>query len=333
VTAAPAYAGGVDLVEVVRSGFVESRHRGSVAILDASGRLVASAGDPSGAVFPRSSNKPMQAVALLRAGLRLAGPADLTDPADLADLADLAMVGASHHGEPFHVARVAAMLASGGLTEQALRCPPDLPLSEPARLAVLRSGGGPRPITMNCSGKHAGMLLTCLAAGWPLDDYRAVGHPVQEACRVAIEELCGERVAATGVDGCGAAVFALSLAGLARGVLGVVTADPGTPERAVADAMRAHPELVSGTDGVDARLMRAVPGLLCKGGAEGVMVAALPGTGAVALKIDDGSARATAPAMVAALARLGIGDAGLTASVTAALLGGGVPVGVIRAAQ
>jgi L-asparaginase II len=313
------YQGGVPLAEVVRSGFVEGSHDGSVAVLDAGGRLVAGAGDPYGSIFPRSSNKPMQAVGMLRAGL------------DLADPADLALVAASHDAEPSHVDRVRAMLHRGGLTEDALQCPPDLPLSESARDAVLRQGGGPARVLMNCSGKHTGMLLTCLANGWSTTDYLDPAHPLQQACRTAVEDLAGEKAAAVGVDGCGAPVLALSLSGLARAFLACVDAASDTEPRRVADAMRANPELVSGTGRDDARLMRAVPGLLSKVGAEGVLAVAVPGVGAVALKIDDGAARARMPALVPSLRLLDVIATELDQMSEVVLLGGGQPVGSVRA--
>jgi L-asparaginase II len=312
------YQGGVPLAEVVRSGFVEGRHHGSVAVLDAGGSLVAGAGDAYGPIFPRSSNKPMQAVAMLRSGLRLADPADL------------ALVAASHDAEPSHVDRVRAMLASGGLSEADLRCPPDLPLSPSAREAVLRDGGGPSPVLMNCSGKHAGMLLTCLAAGWSIEDYLDPGHPLQKACLSTVEELAEEQVAAIGVDGCGAPVMAISLAGLARAFLALVSANPGTPPRTVADAMRAHPDLVSGPARDDARIMWGVSGLLSKVGAEGVLAVAVPDIGAVAVKIDDGAERARMPAMVPALRLLGVDAPVLSELVETPVLGGGRPVGSVR---
>jgi L-asparaginase II len=315
------YAGGEVLAEVVRSGFVEGFHRGSVAVLDASGRLVASAGDVHGAVFPRSSNKPMQTVGMLRAGLRLD------------DEADVAMASASHAGEPFHVTRVAAMLSAAGLSPADLRTPADLPLGEVARVDLLRAGGGAAPIYMNCSGKHAAMLATCLAAGWPVDGYREPGHPLQIALRAAVEDVAATSAAAEGVDGCGAPVLALPLSALAAAFLRLVNAPAGTPERRVADAMRAHPELVSGTTADDAKLMRAVPGLLAKGGAEGVLAVALPGVGAVALKIDDGGMRARMPVLAAALRPLlapATADA-VDALAEVPLLGGGRPVGGVAA--
>jgi L-asparaginase II len=311
---ADSYAGGEPLAEVVRSGFVEGYHRGSVVVLDASGEAVAAAGDVTGAIFPRSSNKPMQATAMLRAGLGVAG-------------ADLALVSASHLGEPMHVTRARALLASAGLTEDDLACPVDLPISTAARDAVVAAGGEPARIYMNCSGKHTGMLLTCVAAGWPVDGYTDPDHPLQVAIRSTVEELAGETVAAMGVDGCGAPVLALSLVGLARAYLGLA----GSP---VADAMRGHPELVSGTGADDARLMRGLPGIMAKGGAEGVLAVALPGMGAVAMKIDDGARRPRLPVLASALGRLGV-DAPILGELAGdaegvVQRGGGQPVGTVR---
>lgn len=318
----PPYRGGVPLAEVVRSGFREGRHHGSVVVLDASGAVVAAAGDVTSPIFPRSSNKPLQAVGMLRSGLRGTG--------ELAGAADLAVVCASHWGQDIHLARVRGMLRSAGLDESALRCPPALPLADDARSAVLAAGGGPSRVQMNCSGKHTGMLLTCLAAGWPTDDYRDPGHPLQQRLRAAVAEGTGEPVAAVGVDGCGAPLFATSLSGLARAFRTLVSAELGSVERTVADAMRAHPELVAGTGASDTRLMAGVPGLLTKGGAEGVGAAAVPGVGAVALKIDDGGARARDPVLVSALRRLGVAAPVLDELAETPVLGGGNPVGAVR---
>ncbi|MEV4119217.1 asparaginase [Micromonospora sp. NPDC049645] len=312
------YEGGAPLAEVVRSGFVEGAHRGSVVVLDAAGVAVASAGDVTSPVFPRSASKPMQAIGMLRAGLAL------TDPADVA------LVAASHAGEEFHLDRVGALLERAGLDASALHCPPDLPVGAAAREAVLRAGGGPSRVQMNCSGKHTGMLLTCQAAGWPLDGYWRPEHPLQQRLRATIEEFTGEQAAAVGVDGCGAPVLAVSLTGLAGAYLRLVDAEPGSVPRTVADAMRAYPEIVGGTRADDSRLMRGVPGLLAKVGAEGVIAVALPGVGAVALKIDDGADRARMPVLVSALRRLGVDAPVLTEYEELPLFGGGVPVGAVR---
>jgi L-asparaginase II len=297
------YQGGEPVVEVVRSGFAESRHHGSVAVLDAAGTVVAAVGDIVAPVFPRSSNKPLQAVGMRRAGFVPASAAEL------------ALVAASHRGEAFHVDATRAMLRRAGLPETALRCPATVPLSDPCG-EVSRAGN-------NCSGKHAGMLLTCVAAGWPVDGYHEPTHPLQVAVRETVEELAGERAGAVGVDGCGAPVLAMSLRALAGSYLRLVTEGSD-----VADAMRAHPEYVSGTgpEAYDTVLMQAVPGLLAKGGAEGVQAVAVPGVGAVAIKIDDGARRALMPVLAWAFAQLGL-DA---PTPVEPVLGGGDTVGVVR---
>ena len=145
-----------------------------------------------------------------------------------------------------------SLVRRNGLTESDLGCPADFPLSEAARNLLLRRGGSPARVLMNCSGKHTGMLMTCVANGWSTEDYLRPDHPVQQACAAAIADLAGEPVAAIGVDGCGAPVAAISLSGLARAFLHCVQAPAGDPARRVADAMRADPELVSGTGREDA---------------------------------------------------------------------------------
>jgi L-asparaginase II len=300
------------VAEVVRSGFVESVHHGAVAVLGGESR-----GDVRRPVFPRSSNKPLQTVGMLRAGLVPR------------DAADLALISGSHFGEPMHLRRVREILEAAGLEPGALRCPSSLPLSESARNEWLRAGGGPERILMNCSGKHAGMLATCVLNDWPLESYRDPKHPLQVAIADAVTDLVGEPIAAVGVDGCGAPVFGFSLTALARSFLRLVEAEPGTPERRVADEMRAHPELVAGTGADDTVLMGSVPGLLVKGGAEGVVAAALPGVGAVAIKIDDGGQRARTPVLLDALRELGVE----VPVIESLVLGGGEPVGEIRAVR
>lgn len=273
-------------------------------------------GDVDTPVFPRSSNKPMQAVGMLRAGATLTG-------------ASLAIASASHAGEPMHVAAVREVLRGAGLTEADLRCPVDLPAHEGSVRDAFRDGG-PARVYMNCSGKHAGMLAACVAAGWPTEGYLDPSHPLQAVLRSAVEDLTGEPVAAVGVDGCGAPLLGFSLRGLARAFGRFVTAEPGTPERRVADAMRAHPELIAGTGREDTVLMSGVPGLLSKGGAEGVHAAVLESGAAVALKIDDGAQRPRMPVLVGALRRLGLDAPVLDTLAEPVVLGGGQPVGATR---
>jgi L-asparaginase II len=219
---------------------------------------------------------------MLRCGLKLDGEL-------------LALAAASHSGEDFHVEGVRAILASAGLTEEALQCPPDYPLDEQANAAMIAAGAKPDRIHMNCSGKHAAMLATCVAAGWPTESYRDPEHPLQQEIKSAISKLAGEPVAAVGVDGCGAPLMAISVAGLARAFRAMVLAEPGTAERAVADAMRAYPEWTSGTARPERALMKAIPGLLLKSGAEGVEGFALADGRAGAFKMEDGAARGRVP--------------------------------------
>jgi L-asparaginase II len=274
-------------------------------------------------MFPRSSNKPMQAAAMLRCGLDLDGKL-------------LALAAASHSGEDFHVAGVREILAAAGLDPDALQCPPDLPLDVLAQRRLLRAGGEPDRLHMNCSGKHAAMLATCVAAGWPTASYLSPGHPLQQQIRTTVADLAGERVAAVGVDGCGAPLLAISVVGLARAFRAIVLAAPGSAERRVAVAMRAHPDWNSGTTRQERQLMEAVPGLLLKAGAEGVEGFALADGRAGAVKIDDGAQRARAAITVALLRELGADQlpgadvAVLDRLARPPVMGGGREVGEIR---
>ena len=293
------------MAEVVRSGFTESRHRGAVVVLGADGQVLHRAGEVAEPLFPRSSNKPMQAAGMVRCGLDADGKL-------------LALAAASHSGEDFHIAGVHEILARAGLGTGALRCPPALPMDEGAQQALLRLGGAAERAYMNCSGKHAAMLATCVLAGWPTSSYLDPDHPLQVGIRAAVEDLAGERVAAVGVDGCGAPLFALSLIGVARAFRAMTQAEPGSAQRKVADAMRAYPDWTSGSTRPERALMAAVPGLLLKSGAEGVEGFALADGRAVAFKIEDGAARARPPLTVALLRTLGMaGEAGLDGAVGA----------------
>jgi L-asparaginase II len=229
------------LAEVVRSGFTESRHRGAYVVLAPDGSVAFSAGDITDPIFPRSSNKPMQATGMLNAGLEIKDER-------------LALAAASHSGEDFHVEGVRGILDWAGLTEDDLQCPPDMPHDQDTARRLIANGEGPSRIRMNCSGKHAAMLATCAVNDWPTQTYRDPGHPLQKGLKDTVEDLAGERVTATGVDGCGAPLFALSLTGLARAFHTLVLAAPDAPGRRVADAMRAHPEWSPGmTDTVIGR--------------------------------------------------------------------------------
>jgi L-asparaginase II len=279
-------------------------------------------GEITAPMYPRSSNKPVQAAAMRACGLDAEGEL-------------LALAAASHSGEDFHVTGVRKILASAGLPEDALQCPPALPLDEDALRSFLAAGGQPDRVHMNCSGKHAAMLATCVTAGWPTASYRDPGHPLQREIKATLARLSGEQVATTGVDGCGAPLFAVSLTALARAFRALVLADSGSPGRSVADAVRAHPEWTSGSARSERALMRAVPGLLVKSGAEGVQALALADGRAAAVKMEDGGARAI-PAVTVALLRMlgvaGVDQAALDRIADLPVYGADKVVGQIRAA-
>jgi L-asparaginase II len=310
--------GQVLLAQVTRNGWVESVHTGHAVIVDPDGVVVRSWGRPEDPVLPRSSNKPLQAAGMVGAGLDLAG-------------AQLAIAAASHSGEAFHLETVRSILADAGLTEADLANTPALPYAPAAQIAWIRAGGGPTSLTQNCSGKHAAMLRTALALGAPLTDYVDPEHPVQRAAAAGIERLSGERIVATGVDGCGAPVAAISLVGLARAFSRMVLAGTETAEGRVARAMAAHPAHVGGTGRDVTLFMAALPGAIAKDGAESVHAFALPDGHSGALKVADGSERARAAVAVALLRHLGVDPRVLAAAGPAPILGGGRPVGAVEA--
>ena len=313
----------VVVAEIIRSGFVEGHHYGSVVALDATGEVDWSVGMVDEQLLPRSCNKPIQALGMVRAGLSL--------PPEL-----LALACASHSGEPFHLEGVRRILAGAGLDESALQTPPDYPLDDAAREQLIRDGGERTPLHMNCSGKHAAMLATCVLNGWSTEDYLDPEHPLQVAIAVAFADLTGEPVKVVAVDGCGAPLLSTSLIGLARAFRALALATSG-PERLVADAIRSHPAFVSGTTRDELALLTAIPGSIGKAGAESCYAVALADGRAFALKTDDGAPRVRPVLMTAALERSGVlAMEGVDADAVRRtgelpLLGGGRPVGEIRA--
>ncbi|WP_405995215.1 asparaginase [Streptomyces sp. NBC_00986] len=305
------------VAHLIRGGVIEGIHYGSVVVLDGDGQVQLQIGDIEAAFYPRSAIKPVQAVAMVRAGLPLDGEL-------------LSLAAASHSGEERHLAGVRRILELAGLTEDSLRNVPDLPFDPAVRDAWVREGRAPSRLAQNCSGKHAAMLYVSKLNGWSLEDCLDPSHPLQQAIAEIVEDLTGQRIARVTVDGCGAPLFSISLHGLARAVARITTAAPGTPEARVADAMREFPEMASGAGRDVAALMRAVPGLLTKDGFEGVQVAALPDGRAVAVKVSDGANRARVPVAAAALVRAGVEEGLLAEFAGEPLLGGGEPVGCVR---
>jgi L-asparaginase II len=314
------------LVRVVRSGLEESIHLGHVAVSDARRRLLAHAGDPQHAVFARSSMKPLQAAV----SLSVAGEEDLTDR-------EIAVMCASHNGEEIHVRTVGRVLHRAALGFDALRCPPGWPIDPEA----MGNSGGPRRELHNCSGKHAGMLLASVRAGWDREAYLDPEHPLQRRILDAVLASTGEERVEVGVDGCGAPVHGMPLDRMA--LLYARVADPerlGSLEpvvRRATSAMRAEPYLVAGRERVDTALMEVTENVVVKVGAEGLVCAAVMDRGiGVAVKVADGTARADGPALIRTLRDLDVLDDTqvdkLDAHARPEVLGGGRAVGHIEAA-
>ena len=307
--------GTVELAVLERSGMIESRHLGAAAVVDPDGSIVGAYGDVEALVYPRSTLKFLQAIAVLRSGVELDG-------------AELVLAAASHIATPRHVDVVRSILDRAGLTEDALQCPADWPIDAASR----RAADAPARITMNCSGKHAAFLLACVTNGWPVESYLDPEHPLQVLIRDTVEDYTGEIIEHSGVDGCGAPVHAVTLYALARAVGRVSGATPGgDPEAArLAEAIRSNAWALDTV--TVARLIDEL-GLVAKNGAEGVFVAGTPDGTAVALKMLDGSTRASIPVGLSLLDDR-VDTATATAIVdetTERVLGAGVPVGVIRA--
>ena len=318
----------VPLAAQTRDGLVESIHYGSLIAVsgDADGtRTLLTAGDPLAPFYPRSALKPLQAVAMVGAGLDL--------PADL-----LALAAASHSGAARHRDGAARILKLHGLTAGSLENSTDLPYGVRERADWLRSGGTPTRLAQNCSGKHAAMAATCVVNGWPVQGYLDSAHPLQRLVAQTVRELTGEEPAGTSTDGCGTPLFALTLRGMAHAFGRLAAAEPATganaaenPEAVVAHAMRKHPEMVGGEGRDVTELMRRMPGLLAKDGFEGVQLVGLPDGRAIALKISDGGDRARMPVTVHALAALDVDTAPLADLATGTVFGGGRPVGLLLA--
>lgn len=316
----------VELAVSDRNGFVENRHIGSAVVLNPDGDRLTSLGEPDAVVLPRSTLKPFQAIASLGAGAQL-------------DDVQIAIATASHAGTAEHVAVVREVLARAGLSEDALLCPPALPADVDASAEVLRSGGTPAPAYMECSGKHAGMLAACVASGWSIRDYIDPQHPLQQHVKDVVERLTGEKVSHVAVDGCGAPVFAITLAGLARGVQRMAMSAQQSPfalYRTAATVYRCAREnawAISGRGRPDTVLMETIGGY-AKAGADGAMTMSASDGTTVAVKVLGGSVPAARVAALGLLMSVGAvaPDTGALAMdrMGAVVTGGGAEVGRLR---
>jgi L-asparaginase II len=306
------------LAIVSRGGVDESVHFGALVALDSSGDIAFCVGDPQVTIFPRSATKPFQALAMVRAGLSL--------PAE-----QLALVCASHSGQDIHQETALRILASVNLDESALMNTPGYCIHVPSAHESIRTGRGKTALQMDCSGKHAGMLATCVINGWSTTDYLNSDHPLQNAITETITEVTGASPIAISTDGCGAPAHMIELQHLARAMRALAVGDAGSEGREIFAAMEQHPHMVAGDDRHATAIASAVPGLAVKDGAESIYVAAMSDGRAVALKLSDGSGRGIATVLLAALQRLGDDVSAVSPSVTEVVLGHGKPVGGVRA--
>ena len=299
------------LAEYVRDGIVESVHRGYLVALNSDGSINLALGNIEHLIFPRSTVKSIQGAAMVRSGLKL-------------EPRLLALGCSSHSGSEEHLSAVREILSMAKLDERALQCMLDKPLGDAERRAW-----GDKPatrISMNCSGKHAAMLLTCVTNGWPIENYLDSTHPLQVAIKAELEALAGETITLTSTDGCGAPLFLISVIGLARAIRAItISIDP--IHQSVLDASRKFPEMVAGKDRLTTQMIEAVPGLYMKDGAEAVEIASMPDGRTLVFKVSDGSLRPFRVLVHAGLKRLGIDSPYEAENV----LGGDRVIGSIRA--
>ena len=270
-----------------RSDFEESLHHGAGVAISEAGELLARMGDPDLVVYPRSSLKPLQASAMVELGLNLSDPL-------------LAVVCASHDGAPAHLEAVRQILELFDLDESDLRNTPSRPLDNAERARARTAGIEPSSLQQNCSGKHAGMLATCRINDWPLATYLERDHPLQQAITTTLNDF-GCTVHHVGTDGCGAPTHAVELRALAVAFASIASSDS-----TVMRAMTSNPELVGGPTRDVTLWMQAIPGLMVKDGADGVMAAALPDGRACAFKIANGSTTARQAVMIEALRAMNV---------------------------
>ena len=278
------------LATVTRGGIVESLHLGHLIVLNADGSIYLSKGSPELPIFPRSAVKSLQASAMLKAGLTVSNE-------------ELAIICASHSGAQSHIDLVIKMLEKRDISISALKNAVDKPLGEKER--IIWADKAASQLAQNCSGKHAGMLITCQQNGWDMATYLDINHPLQIAIKNEIEELASEKISAVSIDGCGAPLFAISLIGLARSIFNLVKSNKSVHKQIVT-ACITYPEIVAGAGRLTTRMMKGVPGLFMKEGAEGIEVCALPDGRVIAIKIIDGSWRPVAPIIMEIFKRWGI---------------------------
>ena len=308
----------VPFASVTRSGVDESAHFGAVVCLGRNGDIEFSLGDPHAQIFPRSCTKPIQALAMVRAGLSL--------PPE-----KLALVCSSHNGEAIHQQTALAILAEFGLDESALGNTHDYPMHTHSAHDAIRAGLPKSALQMGCSGKHSGMVATCVINGWSIENYLEQDHPLQQAITRTVAEVTGHDAFAIGIDGCGAPAHVVELVGLARAMRAMATGAAGESGTQIYKAMSQFPYMVGGKGRDVTTIVSGIEGLFAKDGADAVYAAALPDGRAVALKMSDGFGRGSQTVLLAGLRKLGVDVSHVDNSIVENVYGHGKPVGSVRA--
>ena len=308
----------VPVAIVTRSGVDESAHFGAVVCLGRNGDIEFSLGDPHAQIFPRSCTKPIQALAMVRAGLSL--------PPE-----KLALVCSSHNGEAIHQQTALAILAEFGLDESALGNTHDYPMHTHSAHDAIRAGLPKSALQMGCSGKHSGMVATCVINGWSIENYLEPDHPLQQAITRTVAEATGHDAFAIGIDGCGAPAHVVELVGLARAMRAMATGAAGESGTQIYNAMSQFPYMVGGKGRDVTTIVSGIEGLFAKDGADAVYAAALPDGRAVALKMSDGFGRGSQTVLLAGLRKLGVDISHVDNSIVENVYGHGKPVGSVRA--
>ena len=308
----------VPVAVVSRSGVDESIHFCAVVCVGRSGDIEFSLGDPHIQIFPRSSTKPLQALAMVRSGLAL--------PPE-----KLALVCSSHNGEAIHQQTALAILAEFGLDETALGNTHADPMHTQSAHEAIRAGLPKSALQIGCSGKHSGMVATCVINGWSLENYLEQDHPLQQVITRTVAEVTGQEAFAIGIDGCGAPAHVVELVGLARAMRAMSTGAAGESGTQIYNAMSQFPYMVGGKGRDVTTIVSGIEGLFAKDGADAMYAAALPDGRAVALKMSDGFGRGSQTVLLAALKKLGVDISNVDSSIVETVYGHGKPVGSVRA--
>jgi len=275
------------LCRVTRGELTESIHVAFAVAIDETRQPFYSTGDPQYLTCIRSSLKPFQAAASVKAGA--------VDAAEFND-EELALMCASHIGEKMHVKTAQSMLTKLGLTVDDYECGSHFPSDTLTRHRMIKEDKEAQPLHNNCSGKHAGMLALAKHLGQGTANYIKKDHPVQRTILEYVQDITGLETIPTEIDGCSAPTPFMTLETIA-GMFQTLAAGNEPELKRVFKAMCSCPDLVGGSNHFDTNFIKALTGRgVTKVGGESVRGIALKtqdkGPVGIAIKILDGNFRA-----------------------------------------